>query len=203
MTITQSPRPLAVIASEAAEAARDVTQGHDPTARRRDVAECFVEAREHFYTADGTPDWLGRTFAYRQWVRGVISEANVPEPEVATFLAAIRHHASNALRERLPEEEVARLGLRKSDARERSVEKRQRQTEVLSAFRGGPAISSASDVVAALQRVETMLRRVDVKAVRRLPKARRAEVAAALAAVAEHAAGIATEVSAGRNGVHV
>ena len=137
------------------------------TEHLRDVATAFVDAREHFYTRDGLPDWLGSTHAYRQWTREAYDRAGVQASELSRLQAAVRYHVGNVVRERLDVQEVAELGLRQHSPRERAVEKRERASETLSLFGGGPAITDPDDVHAALAAIDVALRRIAESAVRR------------------------------------
>ncbi|WGH21098.1 hypothetical protein SEA_CASSIA_25 [Arthrobacter phage Cassia] len=128
----------------------------------RGVARNFVDARAHFFNKDGEPDWTGRTHAYRSWVREVMSNAHVPGDEVTTLQAAIRYHSGNVLRERLGDEAIADLGLRKESPRERSVEKRERTSETLNLFGAGGEISALDDIVQLCTLAERALARVNV-----------------------------------------
>lgn len=128
----------------------------------RAVAVAFVDSREHFFTREGDPDWLGRTHAYRRWVREVMSLANVPGETVATLQAAIRYHTGNILRERLDAETLEDLGLVSTSPRERSVEKRERTSSILNLFSGGAELTDADDVMEAIQLMAFTMRRMDL-----------------------------------------
>lgn len=128
----------------------------------RETAGHFISAREHFFTREGAPDWLGRTYAYRSWVREVMSEARVPSDDISTVQSAIRYHTGNVLRDRLDDDTLDALGLRPSSPRERSVEKRERNSETLALFGGGSAITDAGDMLQAAKMIETFLRRVRI-----------------------------------------
>lgn len=148
----------------------------------RNVARSFVAAREFFYTKDGDPDWAGRTYAYRTWVREVMAQAHVPADVLTSTQAAIRYHVGNALRERLSDEELEDLGLRKASPRERSVEKRERTSEALALVSGGQAIDTADEIAAASRALVGVLRRIQRGD---MPSSARKAAAAALAEVAD------------------
>lgn len=145
----------------------------------REVAGVLVEAREHFYVADGSVDWRGRTYAYRQFAGEVISGANLPPEEVHSIQAAIRYHVGNILRERLDPAELEANGLQPSSPRTRSVEKRTRQSEILQRLSGGAAFEDADSVALALSTVESILSRIPEAAVRGLKAADRRKLHAA------------------------
>ncbi|UJQ87162.1 hypothetical protein SEA_BAILEYBLU_24 [Arthrobacter phage BaileyBlu] len=175
--------PLSLIQQNATKALKSYLRpdGHD-TEDLRTVARCFVAAREHFYNRDGEPDWTGRTHAYREWVREVMSDANVPAGDLSSTQAAIRYHVGSALREVLDADQLTDLGLRSDTPRERSVQKRERISETLNLISGGAALTEHDEIMAALSVVEATLRRIE--------GVRNAEEEAALARVAALAEGL-------------
>lgn len=145
----------------AAELARAlVTADAERTEHLRAVAEDYVSARAYFYTRDGEPDWAGRSYAYRSWVRDVTSAANVPQSELGTIQAAIRYHIGNVLRERVPQDELTSHGLRAESPRERSIEKREGTSAALRMLTGGGPIATKEEIVAASEAFARALRRV-------------------------------------------
>lgn len=70
------------------------------TALLRRAAEIIVELRGHF-DRDGEPDWLGRTYAYRQCMTETYGVAGVLPSERKTVGDAVRYHVITVLRERL------------------------------------------------------------------------------------------------------
>ncbi|CCQ44301.1 putative uncharacterized domain protein [Pseudarthrobacter siccitolerans] len=151
------------------------------------AARALVEGREHFYTREGEPDWLGRTYAYRTWVREIMSKAHVPGDEVTNLQAAIRYHSGNVLRDRLSGEQIESLGLKKASPRERSVEQRERAAETLNYFAGGPEITEVADIQNICKLIETALHRVNAATIKGMPAKARREAKAALLRVAERA----------------
>ena len=158
MTATKN---LGAIQSHAIESLRTYLHGSDEERAGvlRDVASDFVDAREHFFTKEGEPDWRGRTYAYRRWVRETMSLANVPPETIHATQAAIRYHVGNVLRDRLDHQTVEALGLLSESPRERSVEKRERHSAVLSVFGGGGPLSEG-ETVFALMTMEATLARI-------------------------------------------
>ncbi|AYN58506.1 hypothetical protein HOU70_gp25 [Arthrobacter phage Liebe] len=163
----------------------------DRTARLRETAQAFVAAREFFFTREGLPDWLGRTYAYRRWVREVMDLARVPADDLPTIQSAVRYHTGNVLREHLDPDTLDALGLKHSSPRERSVEKRERNSGTLSLFGGGAAITDPDDVVRAAALVETFLRRLDLAG---SPKGDRRRAAEALRDLCKHVCAAAETV---------
>jgi hypothetical protein len=150
--------------------------GDDKTTHLREAATAFVDAREHFFTPEGSADWLGRTGAYRRWIRETFTLANVPNDERSTIQAAVRYHTGNILRDKLDADTLEDLGLRSEGPRERSTEKRVTQSATLSLFGGGQAITDAEQMLSAFRLMETALRRVSVDAVAGLRASDRAEL---------------------------
>lgn len=99
----------------------------------RDLADATVSFREHFLTADGEPDWAGRTGAYRAAITELYSDAgyNIDETKATQKLA--RYHIAIAIRERLSADEVEAIGLRAETPRERQAEIRERTAALLAA----------------------------------------------------------------------
>lgn len=184
---------------EASDALRAYLQveEEDRTDLLRQAADALVGARALFYTADGSPDWRGRSYAYRRWVGDVYTEARIPREDLPTIQASVRYHVGNALRERLSSEELAEIGLRPVGPRERSVEKRTRQAHTLELFEGGPIVD-AEDAEEALVVVARILRRIDGDALRSLPAARRREIVAVLTETCDTAEALKGRVNARR-----
>lgn len=136
------------------------------TAFYRETAERFIDARGHFFNKHGEPDWNGRTYAYRTWVREVLSLAHVPPAELNTVTAALRYHSGNVLRERLDGDELEALGLRKTSPRQWSVDRRSKHSATLALFgAGGPELTDAGAIVTAANMMDAVLRRVSLDAV--------------------------------------
>ena len=187
-----STQSLQDILQHAVDALRHYYTGPEAerTERLREVATGFVDARQFFYTQGGDPDWLGRTYAYRRWVREVFTLANVPGDDLTTLQSAIRYHTGNILRARLDADQIEALGLKHSSPRERSVEKRERTSETLALFGAGPAITDPADVALAVELFGTFLRRVHPSA---LPAKDRRKVAEVLTGLAVAVTEVADE----------
>jgi len=157
----------------------------DRTPYLKDAAGALVEAREHFFTRSGEPDWLGRTYAYRTWVREVMSKAHVPGDEVTNLQAAIRYHAGNVLREKLTTDAIEALGLKRQSPTERSREYRERTAATLNFFAGGPELTDPAEIRTACRLIETALSRVNAETIAEMPPRARRETRAALLRVAD------------------
>lgn len=152
----------------AIQALRNYKSGSEDsrTTNLRAVATAFVEAREHFYTPSGEPDWQGRTHAYRVWVRETMRLANIQQDELSTVQAAIRYHVGNIMRDRMDPETLASIGLNSSSPKQRSVEKRAKNSEILTIFgNGGSEIVDAAEIVLAAQMVESAYARISLEAI--------------------------------------
>lgn len=191
---TAIPATLSAIQKAAIEAISAALTSSDAarTELLRDAARLFIDARGHFFTREGEPDWLGRTYAYRTWVREVMSSAHVPGDEVSSLQAAIRYHSGNILRDRLNEEEIADLGLRKESPRERSIDKRERTSETLSIFGGGAELGSAEEIFQLCTLTLRALARVNAETLAKLPAKERKLAREALRRVAERAEELAS-----------
>ncbi len=154
-----------IVAINSLRAYRSGPEG-ERTSNLRAVATAFVDAREHFFTPQGEPDWLGRTHAYRTWVRETMRLASVQAEELPTVQAAIRYHVGNIVRERMDADTIEGLGLRSSSPKQRSVEKRGRHSEVLNFFgNGGAEITDANDMQVAVGMMEAAVARIPLEAV--------------------------------------
>lgn len=99
------------------------------TKRNRDTAVLLIEARSHFQRADGGPDWLGRTHAYRQWIGALYADAGYDRAAAQSLQAAIRYQSGRVLRERLGEAGAADLGLLPEAPRQRSTGRRRQRAQ--------------------------------------------------------------------------
>jgi hypothetical protein len=136
-TSVQLGRPLARIKADIVRALRRLKQaeGSDRTPLYRDLAAHTVALREHFLTAQGTPDWIGRTSAYRHTVRDLYSAADYTPEEADGVQSAIRYHIGNLVREVLHPEALEDLGLDEISPLERARETRRDQTILLARAR--------------------------------------------------------------------
>jgi hypothetical protein len=130
--------------------------------RLRVVANIMVDARRFFLTRDGSPDWRGRTHAYREWAAEVTSNAGISPDRRSSVQAAIRYHTSAALRDRLDDDELRALGLKTESARELSAKRRERRSEILDVVTGAGPITDAAEILEALAMMEHALRRIDL-----------------------------------------
>lgn len=126
----------------------------------RAAARAAVDAREHIFTKDGTPDWAGRTFPYREWVREAYVAVNADLSGVPGVQNAVRYHVGNRLRERLTATELEALGLRQLTPRERSAETRAQRSAKLNAIGAGGPMTSFEEVDAAFEAVLVTLERM-------------------------------------------
>ncbi len=183
-------RPLSAIREDAVAALRALARPEpdaDLTRLRREAASAMVEARGHFITRDGSADWSGRSHAYHAFAGEVFSEANVPRDLAPTVQASIRYHSGNLVREFVDAAELAAAGFQSpATPRERAAERRRRRGESLTLLESGGPLEG-DDLLRALTLTQSVLSRIDARAVRALPPARRREVVAALDALARSA----------------
>lgn len=139
--------------------------GAERTKILRRVAEIFVDLRGSFFDDDGLPDWRGKTWAYKSAVGEVFGESGIERGDWPTLQASIRYHVSAVLRERLSAEDLEAIGLRSVSARERSIEKRERQSAILNAARGNARLETPHDALRALTAAYALLRRIADNAV--------------------------------------
>jgi hypothetical protein len=125
----------------------------------RQIAEVLVDVRQHFGRADGSPDWKGRTHAYRQYVAGIYGDAGLVGDEAATTQAAVRYHVGIVLRDRLDDDTLAAYGLIPRSPRERSQDRRAERTAIVHAVTHrevhGGALLAISTAFALLSRLDT------------------------------------------------
>lgn len=163
----------------------------------RSVAETFIGARETFLRPDGTPDWNGRTHAYRAWVREIYGDLNVSKEDRATIQAAIRYHVGAALRKRLDDETLADYGLIQESPRERSKDRRDNRSALLSAL---TAREVAGGALIALSTAFTVLSKVDPAEIVALPERERAVAEDTLSDLEKRVRSIRRRVANGAGG---
>lgn len=143
----------------------------------RSLADTFVEAREHFDTAEGSTDWKGQTYPYRRWVRDVFDGANLRGEDSKRIQSAIRYHVGSSLRARLSPEQLEDAGLLPESPRERSQGRRRSRSAMLDALN---ARDVAGGALLAVTAAHTILQRVDAEEVRGLDENARAVAEATL-----------------------
>ncbi|AWY04862.1 hypothetical protein PBI_FLOOF_25 [Microbacterium phage Floof] len=146
MSTSASPS-VEVLLKQAADGFRDYmkSEGAARTLAAKSTAEALVDARPLFQARDGSPDLLGRSSDYRNFVTQAQDEAGVPRDDRASVQAAIRYHVSPLLRERYAEE-VEALGLSAGSSVERGRRRKERDARVVAVFAGGSELSDIHDV---------------------------------------------------------
>lgn len=162
-----------------------------PTLRR--LAEILVHTRERFLRDDGTPDWNGRTHPYRAWVREIYSEANIADDDRATIQSAIRYHVGAVLRATLDEDTLQAYGLLPQTPRERSKDRRQNRSALLTALNSREIAGGA---LLALSTAFMVLTRVDPAEIVALPERERVVADNTLADLEKRVRAIRRRVSA-------
>lgn len=95
---------------------RDLVVAWDALERSRtdvlkDLARIVVGIRSRFMDDDGNPDWAGRSWEYRSFVRDMYSSAGVPPDSQGRVQSAIRYHVGVLLRATLDPSELSAAGL--------------------------------------------------------------------------------------------
>jgi len=191
MTIPEVPLDRLQQAAAAAIRRWDNGSESERTEALREVAESFVAARKHFYNKDGDADLLGRSFAYRTWVRETMSLGGIEPSRSSAVMASIRYHSGNVLRDWLSAAQLEAIGARAESPRQRAAEVRSRTTESAALIAGNRRIETPEEVVALATAATAALGRVARGAVTGRGRAHRAarEALAGLAAAAQSLAG--------------
>lgn len=185
-------RPLSDIRADIVDTLRQLAAAPEDadnvTMLRRATAAAMLEARAHFITKDGSPDWSGRTYAYRELTREVFSEAGISREDAPTIQASIRYHSGNLIRQHVPEDELATAGFALQESpRQRSAARRAERSESIRLVESGGPLDG-EDLARAVLLAHSVLARVRRDAVRSLPAATRLEVEDGLRALAVQAA---------------
>lgn len=114
------PRPLADIELEGRALVRTALTNREqrPSALRR-LAELVVDLRRYYSNEDGTIDYRGRTWDYRERIREMFDKWGVPADSEDNLQASLRYHVGNYLREVLTPEELVEAGLQPAGPRQR------------------------------------------------------------------------------------
>ncbi|MDG4801736.1 hypothetical protein [Micromonospora sp. WMMD980] len=159
----------------------------------RHVADCTFSLRE-FFLVDGEPDWSGRSWAYREFLRERYTEAGYSREESQAVQPTIRYHVSVLVRQRLEPEQVRNLGLRTEDVLGRQKEQREARKALLDVARGGGANPDPGRTVAA---ANLMLQPLDAGTIRSLSEEERGQVRTLLARLARQVAELSAAADAG------
>src|SRR5690606_21767333 len=116
--------------------------------------------REQFTRPDGSPDWNGRSHAYRLRIRDLYSRAGITGEEMTSLQAAVRYHVSAVLRDRLDEDTLKEYGLISKTARERSRDRHHERSAILRALQSG---GIAGGALLAISAARTSLDRLHIE----------------------------------------
>jgi hypothetical protein len=191
-------RTLDDITKDTVEALRGVVDANDETTStemRKKAAACFVEVREHFVTADGSPDWAAKTHAYRGFSADVYALAGISGTDAQVLRGSMRYHVGNAVRDRLSADELEAYGLTASRPRERMAAIRKGQTKRLSSVGAGATFQASDDIVNMLSLMSTTVSRVRPEVVGAFAPAERVEVVRRLRQLSAQLTGIADEAT--------
>lgn len=148
----------------------------------KELSELLLQLRGEFTTEDGSPDWTGRTYAYRNAVRELFSFSGVPRERTIKMQALTRYHMGNMLRAQLGPDELESLGLLVESPNERSNDKRRARMDVVRAVRGQ---DQELEPELALHAAEQLLRRLRLSIVQNLEPDRVADLQESLSEI-EH-----------------
>ncbi|GAB1641782.1 hypothetical protein KRMM14A1259_22050 [Krasilnikovia sp. MM14-A1259] len=186
-------RPKAELEQELIKNLRTLHRAQDEdqrTSLKRIIGELTVDLREYFITDDGNPDWAGRTWKYRDFMRDCYSEAGFKQDEARKVQTSVRYHVSRYIRERLSPDELASLDLKESPQADRSREAYQRRSQLLSAARA-LNLGDSNNVLRGLVAALVTLRETPPEAIEALDGTSREQVAPLLDELAERAAALA------------
>lgn len=124
----------------------------------RELAIALVDARGEFHREDGSPDWKGRSYAYRVFVRELYDGVAFNKEQQNTIQAAVRYHIGQVLRDRLDDETLEAYDLLAKSPRERGAEQRAGRSALLQTLQGresaGGALLGLTGVSMVLQRIQ-------------------------------------------------
>ena len=155
-------RSLSDLADEASDVLSRSYITEDDAERTRlyeRAALLIAQARALFVTKTGDPDWAGRSYAYREWTRGVYSTA-IPKVDRDRVRGAVAWHVLHTLHSFLTEDELADAGLLKTTPNERAQERREDDSRVARVLISGPRVRKMEDIIFALDTILTALRRL-------------------------------------------
>lgn len=175
--------PTARLVDEATALLGDyLSSGRTRTDLLRALAAKIFDLRAACQTADGSPDWGGRSAAYRDAVHEVYFRARVPEGDADTVQAAIRYHLGNLLREKVPPEELAAAGFPPESPREQK-DRARRAVKALAT--SGSVAEVLGDPLRLLTAAQTLLDHVSDADLRGLQRGERAAARRALNVLVE------------------
>lgn len=102
------------------EYAELVTHAGRVTEWYRTIAKRNVDIRAQILV-NGEPDWAARSHTYRETVKRMMDEADVPEATRIAVYNNLRYHVSDVLRERLSEAKLLELGIDPQSKRQRQI----------------------------------------------------------------------------------
>ena len=125
-----------------------------------ELARAMLQARQHFYTADGARDLEGHSWEYRQWLKETYSDLGLTPKEINRALSAGRQRINEVFYDIVPEMVADDLerDVRSSADRKRDVRTaRQRTDELLTAVRSPDTPDEALKVAQLILRLAGQL----------------------------------------------
>ncbi|MFG3715817.1 hypothetical protein [Micromonospora sp. NPDC047730] len=151
----------------------------------RAIATASVDLRAHFVVEEtGQPDWAGRTWEYREYIRDRYAEAGLSRDEARSVQTSVRYHIGSLVRERLDADQLEDLGLRPEDMAERMREYRKAQSAQLATLKAEPG---DLDLGKALAGAFTVLQKISPGQIAELRGAAREQARAVLGRLLRHA----------------
>src|SRR5690606_21057000 len=141
--------------------------------------------REHFVTDTGSPDWTGRTWAYKNTVIQMYQDAGYTQAQWQALGSSVRWHVGNVLRERLTDAEIADAGLLDTSPLERERARNLTRDEAVRVLHR--PVEDAADTVRSLATAVTLMEKIPIERVEGLGARQRKIAREALDRIASHA----------------
>lgn len=131
----------------------------------------------------GQPDWAGRTWAYREFIRSKYSDAGYSKDEARPIQTAVRYHTATAIRDRISAEQVEDAGLQSDDILKRERDRRNVRSAILATV-AAPADDLNADPGRSMAAALLILQRLDLAQVAALNGSAKTQARAVLARLA-------------------
>lgn len=126
------------------------------------AAGLLAEVRiNHFMSNDGSPDYQGRSWAYRTWFGELLDSLNLSADDRTKLQGRLRFHTGNALREKVPAEELEAHGLKRVSPMQRGKANYEQRSTPHRILRSGQRLSSNEELEDVTEILEGLARRID------------------------------------------
>jgi hypothetical protein len=130
---------------------------HERTDALRALANVLIDLRESIVPErTGKPDWLGKSYQYKQFVTQIYSEANVFNSEKSRITASVRHHINEQMHRRYTDKQLVKMGLRPETLSTRRAKRRDTIMSEANFVRSQDALADPES----LKRAEQIIRRL-------------------------------------------